>query len=285
MMMKQITTITETEDFLKNLKDQGVKTGFVPTMGALHEGHLSLIRRSRLENGYTVCSIFVNPLQFNNKIDLEKYPRNIVRDLQLLEDSGCDLVFTPETEDMYPESQSVGLDIELGMLGMVMEGKFRPGHFKGVAMVVRKLFEIVQPTCAYFGKKDYQQLTIIKNLVKILELPVEIIPCETVRDPDGLAMSSRNLRLTLSERKLAPKLYQVLRKVKEQKGIVPVGDLKEWAINRIQDDKEFRVEYFEIGDKDTLLPMENWNNINRAVAFVAAFLGEVRLIDNLELFS
>jgi pantoate--beta-alanine ligase len=177
------------------------------------------------------------------------------------------------------------MEIEFGMLDKVMEGRFRPGHFKGVCIVVKKLFEIVRPTRAYFGKKDFQQLAVIRYMVDNLKIPVEIVPCETVREPDGLAMSSRNMRLTIAERKIAPVIYQVLLKVKGKVGKLPLPELKEWAVRKIQEQGGMRVEYFEIGDRGSLLPMENWQHKSRAVAFVAVFLGDVRLIDNIELFS
>ena len=212
--------------------------------------------------------------------DLLKYPRTLSRDSKLLEESGCDLIFAPETTEMYPEGEVDQLDLEFGMLDKIMEGKFRPGHFNGVAIVVKKLFDIVQPTRAYFGKKDFQQLAIIKYMVNALASPVEVVSCKTIREPDGLAMSSRNIRLTI-----APKIYRILLKVKEKTGKLPVHELKEWATKKIQENPGFRVEYFEIGDKESLMPIENWKYKNRAVAFVAVFLGDVRLIDNIELFS
>jgi len=283
--MKQFSKIADISEFLNISRGKGMSVGFVPTMGALHEGHLALVRRSLAENNLTVCSIFVNPLQFNNREDLEKYPRNVTLDTKMLGETGCDAVFIPETPEIYPENEAPAPVIDFGMLDKVMEGRFRPGHFQGVAIVVRKLFRIVMPDRAYFGKKDFQQLAIIRYLAGKEKLPVRIVPCETVREPDGLAMSSRNLRLTIAERMLAPRIYQVLQKVREKAGRMPVRDLKEWAVKKITENPEFRVEYFEIGDKESLLPVDNWKSRNRAVAFVAVFLGDVRLIDNLELFS
>jgi len=195
------------------------------------------------------------------------------------------MVFAPDEKEMYPSGIPGDVPVEFGMLDKLMEGKFRPGHFKGVAVVVKKMFDIISPTRAYFGKKDYQQLTIIQHLVKALSLPVIIVPCETVREPDGLAMSSRNMRLTIAERTLAPRIYEVLCKVKDRLGKQPVKEVKDWAVKKIEETHGFRVEYFEIGDKETLLPMENWSHKDRAVAFAAVFLGDVRLIDNIELFS
>ncbi|MEI7980949.1 MAG: pantoate--beta-alanine ligase [Bacteroidota bacterium] len=283
--MKHFTTLNAIKSYLKAAKKQGLATGFVPTMGALHEGHLTLIRKSKTENDLTVCSIFVNPIQFNNKEDLEMYPRNLSRDAKLLEEAGCDVLFSPEPGEIYPAGRREPLDLVFGMLDKVMEGKFRPGHFKGVAIVVKRLFDIVKPDRAYFGKKDFQQLAVIRHLVQALKIPVDIVPCETVREVDGLAMSSRNMRLTIAERQMAPVIYQVLCSVKEKAGKIPVNELKEWAIKKIQLNPDIRVEYLEIGDMESLLPMENWDHKNRAVAFTAVFLGDVRLIDNIELFS
>lgn len=282
--MKQLSTLREMERFITPLTENGTSIGFVPTMGALHEGHLSLIRRAKAENQLTLCSVFVNPIQFNNPEDLDKYPRTLSTDAKMLEKVGCDVLFSPGAEELYPQGTTESLELDWGMLDKVMEGKFRPGHFKGVAIVVKKLFSITHPTRAYFGKKDYQQLAVIRRMVEQLRLPVTIIPCDTVREPDGLAMSSRNLRLTIAERQVAPVIYEVLCQVREKAGKIPVKDLREWAIRKIQEHPSIRVEYFEIGDKETLIPLENWSLKSRAVAFIAAFLGDVRLIDNLELF-
>jgi len=253
-------------------------------MGALHEGHLSLIKESRKTNDITVCSIFVNPIQFNNKKDLEKYPRNLKEDLRLLQSAGCDYVFIPENEEIYPGG-TPALEVNFGTLDKVLEGKFRPGHFKGVAIIVKKLFEIITPDHAYFGKKDYQQWLIIRHLVSVLNLPVQIHACPTFREPDGLAMSSRNLQLTIGERKMAYLIYQTLCKVKEKAGHLPVKELRQWAIKKINSNPAFSVEYFEIVNKNDLHILENWKEKENALACTAVFLGDVRLIDNMELFS
>ncbi|MFZ4520714.1 MAG: pantoate--beta-alanine ligase [Bacteroidales bacterium] len=282
--MKQFTSIDTIKSHIKALKEAGKVIGFVPTMGALHQGHLDLVTRSKKENDITVCSIFVNPIQFNNREDLAKYPRTPDEDAILLEKSGCDVLFSPTATEMYPENDPVSIELEFGFLDKVMEGKFRPGHFNGVAIVVKKFFDIVLPDNAYFGKKDYQQLAIIRFMVNALGMPLKIIPCETVRDADGLALSSRNARLTPAERRVAPVIYQVLRSVVRQAGVLPVSKLRERAIKNIEEHPGFRVEYLEIGDKESLLPLENWEHMDRAVVFVAVFLGDVRLIDNIELF-
>ena len=279
------TTVKETQKTISALRETGKSIGFVATMGALHEGHLSLIRRSKKENDITVCSIFVNPIQFNNKEDLIRYPRTLEKDCRLLENEGCDFVFAPDMEEMYPGGEKPKVEVDFGMLDKVMEGKFRPGHFNGVAIVVKRLFDIIDPSRAYFGKKDFQQLAVIKHLVKTMKLPLEIVSCDTVREPDGLAMSSRNMRLTVAQRMIAPHIYHVLRSVKEKAGIVPVKKLKSWAILKIHEKQELRVEYLEVDDKDTLLPLNDWSARDRAVALAAVYLGDVRLIDNIELFS
>ncbi len=283
--MKEISTIKEARLWLKPALKKNLKIGFVPTMGALHEGHLRLIRQSEVENDLTVCSIFVNPIQFNNPDDLAKYPRNVSQDARLLSVNGCDMLFCPGEEQMYPNGRTENIEIEFGMLDKVMEGMYRPGHFKGVVIVVKKLFDIISPTNAYFGKKDYQQLMVITRMKEALQLPVNVIACETVREDDGLAMSSRNLQLTIGERHIARRIFETLCKVKEKGTKTPVRELRGWAVKKIQEDSRFRVEYFEIADRETLMPIEIWGQASQAVALTAVYLGDVRLIDNVELFS
>jgi pantoate--beta-alanine ligase len=282
--MKKVVFINEMVKAMKREHKAGHSIGFVPTMGALHDGHISLISESKKENDITVCSIFVNPIQFNNKQDLEKYPRNLDEDLKMLQSSGCDYVFIPETEEIYPNGNP-DIKIDFGTLDKVLEGKFRPGHFKGVAIIVKRLFEIVTPDHAYFGKKDYQQLLIIRHLVSTFKLTVKIHACPIIREHDGLAMSSRNLRLTIGERQIASKIYEILCSVKEKAGHLPVKELQGWAVKKINSDPAFSVEYFEIVDKNDLHILENWKEIENALACAAVFLGDVRLIDNMELFS
>jgi pantoate--beta-alanine ligase len=282
--MKTCSLISEMVKAMQKERKAGKTIGFIPTMGALHEGHLSLVEESRKANDITVCSIFVNPFQFNNKQDLEKYPRNLNADRSLLQAAGCDYVFIPEDKEIYPDGMP-SLDINFGTLDKVLEGKFRPGHFKGVAIIVKKLFEIISPDNAYFGKKDYQQLLVIRYLVSVFQLPVKIHACPTFREADGLAMSSRNLRLTIGEREMAPLIYQTLCKAKEKAGHLPVKDLRKWAIKKINSNPAFKVEYFEIVDKINLHILESWKEKENALACTAVFLGDVRLIDNIELFS
>ena len=283
--MKSFSLIKDIQAALKKERSRSKSIGFVPTMGALHEGHLSLIRQSEEENDITVSSIFVNPIQFNNPQDLIKYPRTLKADLALLESAGCDYVFNPEVKEMYPVEPDGSPVKDFGQLEKVMEGKFRPGHFKGVAIIVKKLFDIIQPDTAYFGKKDYQQLMIIHSMVDQLKLPIEVIGCPIIREPDGLAMSSRNMQLSIGERKIAPLIFQVLTKTKQKAGNMPVKDLKSWAIKKLTAEPTFTVEYFEIVDKQTLLPLDSWKKKDNALACTAVYLGGVRLIDNIELFS
>jgi pantoate--beta-alanine ligase len=281
-MINLTHTITETQIAIQKQISEGRTIGFVPTMGALHDGHLTLIRRAAVENDFVVVSIFVNPIQFNNAEDLAKYPRNLDADIQQLEATGCSLVFAPAADEMYPEPDLTEFDF--GQLDKVMEGKFRPGHFNGVAIVVKRLFEIVTPAKAYFGEKDFQQLAIINKMVSMLHFPVEIVPCPIVRETDGLAMSSRNARLTPEERAEAPVIFKALSRVKENYSwFIPDG-VKQLVTGEIQENHYFRVEYVSIVDTETLLPFEDWKDVEHAVVCVAAFIGSVRLIDNIVLY-
>jgi pantoate--beta-alanine ligase len=279
--MEVINKIVDIRKYLESIRVSGKSIGFVPTMGALHQGHLDLIRRSATNNDITCCSIFINPIQFNNQEDLAKYPRTLDEDLRLLEEAGCDLVFVPSAEEMYPEP--IDKKYDFGDLEKVMEGAHRPGHFNGVAIVVKKLLEIFEPDKAYFGEKDFQQLRIIQSLVKMQNMPVEIIPCPTVRETDGLAMSSRNWRLSMEERAVAPEIYRTLLQARDLVKKAPVSEVKKILIARLES-KGFRVDYFEISDIETLQPVVGWEDSPGLIACVAAFLGSVRLIDNMILF-
>jgi len=273
-----IETIIELKDKLKALKETGV-IGFVPTMGALHAGHISLVKQAISETQVVVVSIFVNPTQFNDKSDLEKYPRNLEADLKQLEKTGCKIVFAPKTEEIYPEPDT--RKFEFGELETVMEGKHRPGHFNGVAQVVSKLFDIVKPDKAYFGLKDFQQLAIIKEMVTQLNLPVEIVPCAIVREESGLAMSSRNELLSAEERKNAAVISESLfqgYKLKKQKS---VNELQNWIADNINKNPCLNVEYVEIVDDRRLQCVKSWDEKGGKVCCVAVFCGKVRLIDNI----
>jgi len=277
--MKVFATINETTTYINRQRADGCSIGFVPTMGALHEGHLELMRKAKNENDLLVVSVFVNPKQFNNPEDLKKYPRNLAKDMKALNSVGCDVLFAPEADEMYPEPENINYDFS--QLEHVMEGASRKGHFNGVAIVVRKLFEIVQPHKAYFGEKDYQQLAIIKELVKRENIAVEIAPCPIVRDEDGLAMSSRNERLTDEERTMAPFIYQTLQKAKNKVSQLSPEELKTWVKQEFKKKGSFQLDYFEIADDTYLQPIQSWDNSTGTMGFIAVFLGKVRLIDNI----
>jgi len=281
-MMEIISTIKLLRTFIVKSKTAGHSIGFVPTMGALHEGHLELMRRAKRENDMLVVSIFVNPIQFNNKEDLKKYPRTMEQDSFMLESVGCDLLFAPDVAEMYPEP--IPDQYNFGLLAEVMEGASRPGHFNGVAIVVRKLLEIVQPDKAYFGEKDFQQLAIIQQLVKMIALPVEIISCPIVREKDGLAMSSRNRRLTETERFVAPVIFRTLERAVKLNTVLSPEELKNWITYKFKSQPKFKIDYVEIADSTHLQPVKHWNDVNGVHVFVAVFLGNVRLIDNMRIF-
>ena len=274
--------IVEIKEFLAQKRAEKQSIGFVPTMGALHAGHIALLTHSRSENEVSVASIFVNPTQFNNKEDLEKYPRTLEADSLMLKEAGCDVLFAPEVSEMYPSDNSSGRfeKVDLGNLDKVMEGAHRPGHFKGVMQVVSKLFDIVEPDRAYFGQKDFQQLAVIKEMVKQLNYPIEIIACPTIRESDGLAMSSRNVRLSSEERKVAPKIAQILFQVKELSATINADELKNFAEAEFKKEKLFTLEYVELADTKTLMPVKNLFEHLDVVVCVALKLGTVRLIDN-----
>ena len=276
-------TIDETRKFVSQARELDQTIGFVPTMGALHPGHLELMRRAKKENDLLVVSIFVNPIQFNNAMDLKKYPRVLFKDLEMLKTIDCDAVFVPSVKEMYPEP--INKTFDFGPLENVMEGAFRPGHFNGVAIVVEKLFEIVEPHKAYFGDKDFQQLAIIKSLVEMERIPVEIIHCAIVRENDGLAMSSRNVRLSPEERAMAPRIFKVLKEVAGKAGEMDPVLLQQWGMKQLQAEEAFDVEYFQIAEDVTLQTIVNWQIGQGALAFVALKLGQVRLIDNIRINS
>lgn len=265
---------------LTKQKQLGHTIGFVPTMGALHTGHLSLLECANQQNDISVVSVFVNPTQFNNPEDLKKYPRDVDSDIKLLEAAGCNYLFLPEVEEMYPETDTRQFDF--GTLATVMEGKFRPGHFNGVGQIVSKLFDVVMPHKAYFGQKDFQQVAIIHRLVELQRYDIEIVVCPIVRHEDGLAMSSRNMRLNAQQRAVAPIIYHTLEAAKHFAGTVSLASLKEMVINRINITKGFEVEYFEIVDKKTLVEPIAWGEYKTLTACIAVYCGDIRLIDNIE---
>lgn len=260
---------------------QKKKIGFVPTMGALHQGHISLVQKSVEETDATFVSIFVNPIQFNNPLDLQAYPRTIEADLALLEQAKCDVVFIPEVIDMYPEGSDIKESYNFGDLEHVMEGKFRPGHFNGVAVVVKRLFELIPADIAYFGLKDFQQVAVIKALVKKLAIPIKIQACTTIRESDGLAMSSRNTRLNSEERKQAVEISKALFASKNIAYKKSVDEVKKFVIDTINNVPLLSVEYFEIVQELTLQPISDWAKYDVAVGCIAVNIGNVRLIDNI----
>lgn len=295
--MKQVTKAAELTAAVEEAKKQGLEIGLVPTMGALHEGHLSLIERALKENDMVVVSLFVNPIQFNNKEDLEKYPRTIDADLKLIEGLIARtkgrakelLAFTPTVDEMYPDGEPKEV-YHFGPVEEVMEGPRRPGHFSGVAVVVRRLFDLAQPKRAYFGEKDYQQIAVIRALLAQIKYPIELVPCPIVRADDGLALSSRNMRLSPAARQMAPAINATLEQAAEMAEYEEVDDVKEWVldtlaswheVNDCPDGLRFEPEYFEIVDAITLQPIADWGEAGDlgAVGCIAVWLDGVRLID------
>lgn len=277
--MEVISDISKLKSFLSKERQKNKSIGLVPTMGALHDGHLSLVKRCVGENDICITSIFVNPTQFNNKQDLATYPRTPEKDYLLLEAAGCNYVFAPTEKEIYPEPDT--RIFNLGPVADVMEGMHRPGHFNGVAQIVSKLFYIVEPDKAYFGEKDFQQIAVIRAMVKELNIPVEIIPCPILREASGLAMSSRNMRLTPEQHQKAPLIARTL---KESTTFVPeknVQEIIDYVVNTINNEPMLHVEYFDIVDKDTLQSIESWKETTDAIGCIAVFCGEVRLIDNI----
>ncbi len=280
--MNTFNSISELQEILQNTH-KGKSVGLVPTMGALHKGHLSLIKASLADNDITVCSVYVNPTQFNDKSDLERYPRDLESDKKLLEDVGCDILFAPTDNEIYPEPDTRKFDF--GSLETVMEGKFRPGHFNGVGQIVSKLFTIVKPYRAYFGLKDFQQLAIIRKLAELEKLDVKIIPCPILREDDGLALSSRNALLEPQKRISAPLIYQILKDIKKKAGSLNISELKKEVKDAISDSKELELEYFEIVDDNNLQPITEICSKTPATACIAVYAGKIRLIDNIQLNS
>lgn len=266
-------------NYIVNHKKTTGKIGFIPTMGALHKGHITLIEASKKTDTLTICSIFVNPTQFNNTADFETYPVTIEKDIDLLEKAGCNVLFLPSVDEIYPADSSTTLPYELGFIETVLDGKYRPGHFQGVCNVVKRLLDIVQPNMIYLGQKDYQQCMVIKKLIELIQSPTQIIVCPTLRESDGLAMSSRNMRLTPVERIKAVRISEVLLFIKQQIKPGNLEDLKKRSINYLTNEG-YKVDYVEIAKSTNLRLVQNWDGKTKLVALVAAFLNEVRLIDN-----
>lgn len=265
--------------YLDSLRKKQQSIGFVPTMGALHQGHLSLIKQSKSETDCTVCSIFVNPTQFGDAEDLEKYPRTTGRDIDLLTGANTDVLFLPSVDEIYPKDLRVEAPFDFGALATTMEGKYRIGHFDGVAQVVNRLLNIVEPNALFMGQKDYQQQAIIANMLQQLKSPIRLVTCPTMRENDGLAMSSRNMRLTEKERQLAVRISQALFQVQEDATVLTLAETKAKALAHL-DIPAFNLDYFEIADGKTLQLIEDWGDAETVVACAAVYLGAVRLIDN-----
>jgi len=268
--------------YLTKKRSEGKNIGFVPTMGALHTGHLTLIETCRRDENLCVCSIFVNPTQFNDPKDFQKYPITIESDIYLLEKNGADILFLPPTEEIYPNGTSNLAHYELGYLESLLEGKYRPGHFQGVCQVMERLLRIVAPDHLFMGQKDYQQCMVVKRLLQITQSKMIFHTVPTVREPDGLAMSSRNTRLNEDDRKKAVTIYKTLLFLKQNLAPGDLFSLSLQAANMLTAE-HFKVDYVAIADADTLEPVEVWNGKQRLVALIAAFLHEVRLIDNMML--
>ena len=278
--MEIVHTIKDLQAALAALRAQGKTVGLVPTMGALHAGHASLVKRCVAENDAAVVSVFVNPTQFNDKNDLAKYPRTLDADCRLLEQCGAAFAFAPSVEEMYPEPDT--RQFSYAPLDTVMEGKYRPGHFNGVCQIVSKLFEAVKPDRAYFGEKDFQQLAIIREMVRQLKFPLQIVGCPIVREEDGLALSSRNARLSAEERQQALKISQTLFASRDYAKSHTVAETQKFVEDAIEAAPGFRLEYFELVDGNTLQKIANWEDTSYAVGCITVFCGEVRLIDNIK---
>lgn len=275
-------TVEDVRDCLRKHREMGGGIGFIPTMGALHQGHLSLIRAAQQEKMVTVCSIFVNPTQFNNPADLEKYPRTIEEDIKMLTEAGCDVLFLPDEKEIYPKGKTITEPYDLGQLDTVLEGAYRPGHFQGVAQVVDRLLQVVAPDKLYLGQKDFQQCAVLKKLIagKHPATQLEVVP--TMREADGLAMSSRNRRLTEPQRNIAGLIYQCLISIQTKKGVQAFSIVQKECVD-ILTRKGFRPEYIELVDADTLELLPDYDLSRKMIALIAAYIGDIRLIDNLEL--
>ncbi|MGB0930669.1 MAG: pantoate--beta-alanine ligase [Chitinophagales bacterium] len=272
---------TDLQAFLKKEKAENKQIGFVPTMGALHKGHLSLIAQSKATTAITVCSIFVNPTQFDDENDLIKYPRTTEKDITLLKKKGCEVLFLPSVEEIYPANETIEVDYDFGYLEKPMEGAHRQGHFKGVAQVVNRLLEIVKPNQLFMGQKDYQQFKIIGKLLELTDSDVQLVKCDIVREKDGLAMSSRNARLSAEQRQKAPVISQILQWVKNQYGIDTPQGIEVEAIQKLNQVEGFDTDYLKVVNAETLQEVETWTEEDPLIVCTAVRLGKIRLIDNM----
>lgn len=277
--MQVVKTISELKSLISGFKNEGKVVGLVPTMGALHAGHKSLVDCARKENDIVVVSVFVNPTQFNNKQDLATYPRTEAADCRLLEAAGADVVFMPSVEEVYPEPDTRVFD--LGAVAEVMEGAHRPGHFNGVAQIVSKLFAMVNPDRAYFGEKDFQQIAVIRKMVELEGFKLEIVACPIKREDDGLALSSRNVRLTAEQRMLAPNIFRILKESRNFASTHTVEETIAYVTDSLNALPQMEVEYYEIVDGSTMQPVRSWDASSHIVGCITVYCGEVRLIDNI----
>jgi len=273
-------TVKSLQKWVLQRKNNEDTIGFVPTMGALHQGHLSLVQQAKKQSNIVVVSIFVNPTQFNDKGDLDRYPRNEQADLEMLYKQGVDAVFLPSVEEVYPNGQQAPKHYDFGNLAIVMEGEHRAGHFDGVAQVVKRLLDIVSPHQLFMGQKDYQQVAIIRRLIELENLKVDLIPCPTVREENGLAMSSRNQLLTADEREIASNIYKSLTNLKNQYNKMDLQQAIKAAINQIEQYQPLKIEYLQVSNAYNLSPINEWADARELVACTAVYLGKVRLIDN-----
>lgn len=278
--MKIVRTVNELKSAVGALKAEGRSVGFVPTMGALHDGHISLINRARADNDIVVVSVFVNPTQFNNPDDLRTYPRTEEADCARLRDAGVDVAFLPSVEEMYPEPDTRVFD--LGPVAEVMEGAMRPGHFNGVAQVVSRLFAMVEPDRAYFGEKDFQQIAVIRRMVELEGFDIDIVACPIKREADGLALSSRNVRLTPHQREVAPNIHRILEESRDYYLTLSVDEVRHKVIDAINAYPEMEVEYYDIVNAADMQPITEWSQCADAVGCITVYLGDVRLIDNIK---
>lgn len=278
--MEIISTVAGLRKAVADAKAKGLTVGLVPTMGALHAGHMSLIERARKDCGFVVVSVFVNPTQFNNPDDLRTYPRTVEADCALLEEAGVDVAFTPTVEEVYPEPDT--RIFELGPVAEVMEGAMRPGHFNGVAQVVSKLFDFVRPDKAYFGEKDYQQIAVIRRMAELEGFDIDIVDCPIKREADGLALSSRNVRLTPHQREIAPNIHRIMVESLDKARDCSVEEVKRSVIDAVNAYPEMDVEYYEIVNAADMQPITDWSQATQAVGCITVYLGDVRLIDNIK---
>jgi pantoate--beta-alanine ligase len=273
--------VADLQKYIKSLKIKGLSIGFAPTMGALHAGHTSLVERTKASCDVAVVSIFINPTQFNDAKDLDKYPRTPERDLELLSEAGCDIVFMPDVSEVYPNGNTPSVKYDFGKLERILEGEFRPGHFDGMAQVVSRLLDIVQPSHLFMGQKDFQQLAIVARMLELQKSKIELVSCPIIREKDGLAMSSRNVRLTESDRLIAPLIHQTLKEATEKVDDYTPSDIVRICSTKLKLEPRFKLEYFEIVDGRTLLPIRIFEDTDYAVALTAVWVGDVRLIDNI----